>query len=92
MLVEVDDVTVGGGGGATAPAESIVPPNAETESANVRNPTAHVRRKLFTFCTSQKDAKIFVITLDDERLFLQGLGDCVKLTAQLGDSFSLHSK
>ena len=60
MLVEVDDVPLGGGAGAGAPGESIVPANAETESAALRIATAHVRRSLLTFLYLQKNTKIFV--------------------------------
>ena len=60
MLVEVDDVPLGGGGVDATPGESIVPATAEIASATVRIATAHARRNFFTFCTSHKDAKIFV--------------------------------
>ena len=49
MLVEVDEVPLGGGVGDAAPGESIVPANAETASAIVRIAMAHVRRSLLTF-------------------------------------------
>jgi len=60
MLVEVDDVCVGVGGGGggdttpgesivpTAPGESIIPADAETAMTTVTIATAHVRRSLFT--------------------------------------------
>ena len=48
MLVEVDDVSLGGGGGDTTPGESIVPANAETANDIVRIATAQIRCNLFT--------------------------------------------
>ncbi len=50
MLVEVDDVSLGagGGGGATTPGESIIPADAETARTAVIIATAHVLRNLFT--------------------------------------------
>jgi hypothetical protein len=50
MLVEVDDVWLGGGGGGgdTTPGESIIPANAGTARAAVMIATAQVRRSLFT--------------------------------------------
>ena len=87
MLVEVD---VGLDGGGLAPGESIVPANAETASATVRTEAAHVRRNLFTFRTSHKDAKIFVMTLDYNISSCKSRGECVKLASQLGN-YSLQS-
>jgi hypothetical protein len=49
MLVEVEDVWVGGGGGAATPGESIIPANAETASVTVRSATALARRNVVTF-------------------------------------------
>lgn len=48
MLVEVDDVWLGGGGGDTTPGESIIPANAGTARTAVTIATAHVRRNLLT--------------------------------------------
>ena len=71
MLVEVVDVWLGGGGvGAGAPGESIVPANTETASAIVRNAVAQVRRNLFTFCASRKIQK-FLHQPRAQHIFLQ---------------------
>jgi hypothetical protein len=48
----VVDVSLGVGGGDTAPGEDIVPANAETVSAMLRSVTAHIRRRLFTLGAS----------------------------------------
>ena len=60
MLVEVEDVWLGGGGGATTPGESIIPANAEVKSAALRIVTAQVRRSLLTFLYLPKHTKTFV--------------------------------
>jgi hypothetical protein len=85
MLVEVVDVPLGGG--SVLPGESMVPATAETASAIVKIATAHIRCNLHTFSYLPERCKNFCIKLDEPQVFLQGLGDCVKLTAQLGDFF-----
>jgi hypothetical protein len=49
VVMLVEDVWVGGGGGAATPGESIVPANAETASAVVRIATELTRRNVVTF-------------------------------------------
>ena len=58
MLVEVVEVPLGGG--VATPGESIIPANAETESAAVRITTAQVRRSLLIFLYLPKHTKTFV--------------------------------
>ena len=60
MLAEVVEVPLGGGGGVAAPGESIVPANAEAESAAIRIATAHVRCSLLTFLYLPNHTKAFV--------------------------------
>jgi len=48
VLVEVDDVGLGGGGGDTTPGESIIPANAGMARTAVTIATAHVLRNVFT--------------------------------------------
>jgi hypothetical protein len=48
MLVEVDVVWLGGGGGATTPGESMIPANAGTARTAATTATAHALRNLFT--------------------------------------------
>lgn len=54
VTLDVADVSLGGGGGAVAPGEDIIPElaDAETASAIVRIATAHVWRKFLTLCAS----------------------------------------
>jgi hypothetical protein len=53
MLVEVEVLAVVGlGTGAGVPGESIIPANAEMDRTEVTIATAHVRRNLLTFVTS----------------------------------------
>ena len=56
VVLSVDVVVelLGGGGGVATPGESIIPASAEVASAPVRIVTAHARRNVVTFCTSQK--------------------------------------
>ena len=60
MLAEVVEVPLGGGGGDTTPGESIIPANAEAESAAIRIATAHDRRNLLTFLYLPIHTKTFV--------------------------------
>jgi hypothetical protein len=53
VLVEVDDVSLGGGGGGTTPGESIIPANTGTARTVVTIATAHIRRNLLTVSNLQ---------------------------------------
>lgn len=48
VMLDVDDSSLGGGGGATTPGECNVPASAEIESVKLRAMTAPVRSSLFT--------------------------------------------
>ena len=48
LVVEVDALDGGGGGGSATPGECMVPANAETASVRLRATTAHVRCNWFT--------------------------------------------
>ena len=60
MLVEVVEVSLGGGGGDATPGESIIPASAEVASAAVKTATAHARRTLLTFLYLPIHTKTFV--------------------------------